>query len=35
MSEAADPKTILLVDDDPDVRGTLRAMLEESGFRIL
>ena len=34
MTAAAAP-TILLVDDDPDVRGTLRAMLESHGYRIL
>lgn len=28
-------RTILLVDDDPEVRGTLRAMLESRGYHIL
>ncbi len=36
MSGAArEPRTILLVDDDPEVRGTLRSMLETKGYRIL
>ena len=34
MTAAAD-LTILLVDDDAEVRGTLRAMLESRGYRIL
>lgn len=32
---AAEPRTILLVDDDPEVRETLRSMLEVKGYRIL
>ncbi|MBI4913280.1 MAG: response regulator [Acidobacteria bacterium] len=28
-------RTILLVDDDPEIRGILRAMLEGRGFNIL
>lgn len=27
-------KTILIVDDDPDVRGTIRIILESAGFAV-
>ena len=30
----ADPKKILIIDDDPDVQSILRATLEKEGFRV-
>jgi DNA-binding response OmpR family regulator len=31
----ADTKTILLVDDDPDILGAMRSFLEKHGYRVL
>lgn len=30
-----EPRTILLVDDDPDTRGSILRVLEKKGFRVL
>lgn len=36
MDEALDPrKTVVVVDDDPDVRDTVRLLLEVRGYRVL
>jgi CheY-like chemotaxis protein len=32
---ASEPKTILLVDDDPDVIDALRIVLEKHGYRVV
>lgn len=32
---ADEPRTILLVDDDPDTRGSILRVLEKKGFRVL
>ena len=35
MAETSDQtKTILVIDDDPDVRATLRMILESAGFTV-
>jgi len=33
--ESHEEKTILVVDDEPDVRGYLKMILEDAGFRVL
>ena len=33
--ERPEDKTILVVDDEPDVRGYLKMILEDAGFRVL
>lgn len=35
MSETADPKTILLVDDDVEIVETMRFALESKGYRVI
>ena len=34
MSETAKQKTILIVDDDPDIRSVIRLVLESVGFLV-
>jgi two-component system alkaline phosphatase synthesis response regulator PhoP len=33
--ERAEDKTVLVVDDEPDVRGYLQMILEDAGFRVI